>query len=67
MRSRNVSNLSLHRASVRPSATVVFRGELKSLTGYTDADWAGDHDVRCFTSGFVFDIGSAAISWSSKR
>ena len=67
MRSRNLSNLSLHRASVRPSATLVFVGELKSLTGYTDADWAGDHDGRRSISGYVFDVGSAAISWSSTR
>lgn len=37
------------------------------LTGYTDADWAGDHETRRSTSGYIFTIGSAAISWSSKR
>ena len=46
---------------------LVFRGALKPLTGYTDADWAGDQDTRRSTSGYVFDVGSAAISWSSKR
>ena len=46
---------------------LVFRGDLKPLTGYTDADWAGDQDTRRSTSGYVFDVGSAAISWSSKR
>ena len=41
---------------------LVFRGDLKSLSGYTDADWAGDQDTRRSTSGYVFDVGSAAIS-----
>jgi hypothetical protein len=46
---------------------LVFRGSIEPLTGYTDSDWAGDHDTRRSTSGYVFSIGSAAISWSSKR
>ena len=46
---------------------LVFRGALKPLSGYTDADWVGDQDTRRSTSGYVFDVGSAAISWSSKR
>lgn len=40
---------------------------MSPLTGYTDADWAGDRDTRRSTLGFVFNIGSGAISWSSKR
>lgn len=46
---------------------LVFRGTLKPLTGYSDADWAGDLETRRSTSGFLFNIGSGAISWSSKR
>jgi hypothetical protein len=46
---------------------LVFRGTLQPLTGYTDSDWAGDPDTRRLTSGYVFSLGSAAISWSSKR
>ena len=46
---------------------LIFRGDLKPLSGYADADWAGDQDTRRSTSGYVFDIDSAAISWSSKR
>lgn len=45
---------------------LVFRGPLTALSGYSDSDWAGDYDTRKSTSGFVFGIGSAAISWSSK-
>ena len=37
------------------------------LVGYTDADWAGHKADRRSTSGFVFSLGSGAISWSSKK
>ena len=36
------------------------------LIGYTDSDWAGSIDVRK-TSGYVFHMGSRAISWASKK
>jgi hypothetical protein len=47
--------------------SLVFRRELQLLEGYTDSDWAGDQDTRRSMSGYVFNLGSAAISWSSKR
>ena len=34
--------------------------------GYSDADWAGDLDSRRSTSGFVFLMAGAAVSWGSK-
>ncbi|XP_021843480.2 secreted RxLR effector protein 161-like [Spinacia oleracea] len=37
------------------------------LTGYTDSDWAGSIDDRKSTSGYVFQLGTKAISWSSKK
>ena len=37
------------------------------VAGYCDADYAGDHDTRRSTTGYIFDLGSAAISWCSKR
>ena len=46
---------------------LVYRGDLQPLTGYTDADWAGDIETRRSTSGYIFNLGSGAISWSSKR
>jgi hypothetical protein len=45
---------------------LVFKGTLSDLAGYTDADWAGDLSTRRSTSGFIFSVGSAVISWSSK-
>ena len=37
------------------------------LFGYTDADWAGSMTDKRSTSGFMFSLGSAAITWSSKK
>jgi hypothetical protein len=46
---------------------LVYEGELQPLRAYTDADWAGDLGTRRSTSGYIFNLGSGAISWSSKR
>jgi len=46
---------------------LVYHGSLQPLIGYTDSDFAGDPHTRRSTSGYVFNLGSAAISWSSKR
>jgi hypothetical protein len=45
---------------------LVFKDPLAVLSGYIDSDWAGDFDSRKSTSGYVFNVGSAVISWSSK-
>ncbi|KAJ7954712.1 Retrovirus-related Pol polyprotein from transposon TNT 1-94 [Quillaja saponaria] len=43
------------------------KGEKSALTGFTDSDYVGDQDDRKSTSGFVFMLGSGAVSWSSKK
>ncbi len=44
------------------------RGEVKGCVGYSDADCpAGDVDDRTSTSGYVFQISNAAVSWRSKK
>ena len=35
--------------------------------GYSDADWAGDLDDQRSTSGYLFHLSGAAVSWRSKR
>ena len=39
----------------------------KECVGYSDVDWAGDLDNRRSTSGYVFKISGAAVSWRSKK
>jgi len=42
------------------------KGNLR-LIGYSDSDWGGDMDQRKSTTRYVFMLGGAAISWSSKK
>ncbi|KAI5318095.1 hypothetical protein L3X38_037803 [Prunus dulcis] len=37
------------------------------LSGYCDADWAGDPNTCRSTTGYVVFLGSNPISWSSKK
>ena len=37
------------------------------LSSWSDSDWAGDVDTRRSTSGYVLQLGSSTVSWSSKR
>ncbi|KAJ9516325.1 hypothetical protein QJQ45_001050 [Haematococcus lacustris] len=41
-------------------------GEAAELQGYCDADYAGDKDTARSTTGYVFAMNGAAISWSSR-
>lgn len=36
------------------------------LVGYCDSDWAGDVSTRRSTTGYVFMLGGAAVSWESR-
>ena len=42
-------------------------GQNIKLTGYCDADWAGDVSERRSTTGYAFMLGDGVVSWSSKR
>jgi hypothetical protein len=44
-----------------------YTGNLTEVQGYSDADWGGDLDGRRSTGGYIFNLGSGAISWRSKR
>ena len=37
------------------------------LSGYTDVDWAGSIADKKSTYGCCFSLGSAMISWQSKK
>jgi hypothetical protein len=49
------------------SLSLAYKGQLQMLRGFTDADWAGCHQTRRSTAGYLFNIRSGAISWQSKR
>ena len=41
--------------------------ECSNLVGYKDNDWAGSVDDQKSTFGYIFHIGSGAISWAFKK
>eukprot|EP00253_Pinus_taeda_P006858 PITA_06858 len=41
--------------------------ECSYLIGYTNSDWEGSVDNQKRTSGYVFQMGSGALSWVSKK
>jgi hypothetical protein len=41
------------------------RSDSLEISGYSDADYAGDQDDRKSTSGYVFTLAGGAISWRS--
>ena len=43
-----------------------YGGSEIKLQGYVDSDLAGDIDSRRSTTGYVFTLGSAAVSWISQ-
>ena len=57
---RYLQGTKMHGICYKPSATIDFRG-------YSDADWAGDVADRKSTSGYVFMLLGAPVSWGSKK
>ncbi|KAL5752990.1 hypothetical protein ACOSQ2_023497 [Xanthoceras sorbifolium] len=46
--------------------TLCFKGGDTTLTGYVDADLAGNVDIRKSTTGYVYTLGGTAVSWVSQ-
>jgi len=49
------------------SGMALVYGSVDKLIGYTDSDFAGDLNDRKSTSGYVFTLAGAAVSWKSKK
>eukprot|EP00253_Pinus_taeda_P020674 PITA_20674 len=58
-------NMQNSKATVTP--TVMGLKLTKEDNSYTDSDCAGSVDDKKSTSGYVFHMGSGAISWASKK
>jgi len=46
---------------------ITYRPPPMRLTGYSDADWAGDVNTRRSTTGYVVMLNNGAIAWKSQR
>ena len=57
---RYLRGTKTHGINYKPSDKIDFRG-------YSDADWAGDLADRKSTSGYVFILLGARVSWGSKK
>ncbi|XP_062085779.1 secreted RxLR effector protein 161-like [Humulus lupulus] len=42
------------------------KGDEVKIVGYCDTDYAGDYDTRRSSTGYVFKLGSGAVSWCNK-
>ncbi|KAL5742036.1 hypothetical protein ACOSP7_028768 [Xanthoceras sorbifolium] len=51
---------------VTTNKTLCFKGGDTTLTGYVDADLAGNVDIRKSTTGYVYTLGGTAVSWVSQ-
>ncbi|CAI7870400.1 unnamed protein product [Closterium sp. NIES-54] len=50
-----------------PNLGLVYEAGPIELKGYADSDYAGDPSTRKSTSGYVFTLLGAAVSWQSKK
>ena len=46
---------------------ITYRPPPMRLTGYSDADWAGDVNTRRSTTGYVVMLNNGAVAWKSQR
>jgi hypothetical protein len=46
---------------------LTYKRSAENLINYTDADWAGDRDIRRSTSDYIFLMQRAPINWRLKR
>jgi hypothetical protein len=50
-----------------PNKGLTYKRSAEGLIDYTDADWAGDRDIRRSTNNYIFLMQRASISWRLKR
>lgn len=45
---------------------IIYRPSSMRLIGYSDADWAGDVNTRCFIIGYAIMIKNTTVAWKSQ-
>ena len=50
-----------------PTLGITYSPPPSKLTGFSDADWAGDINTRRSTTGYVVMLNNGAIAWRSQR
>ena len=58
--------LAYLKGSINYKITYSHGGDLAPI-GFVDADYVGDIDTHCSTSGYIFIMAGGPVSWSSKR
>ena len=53
--------------STRNYGLLYDKKKVMDFIGYSDADRAGDLDDHRSTSGYIFKLSGAAVSWGSKK
>ena len=41
-------------------------GNQNGLIGYSNTDWAGDHETSCSTTGYAIFLANGFVSWLSR-
>jgi hypothetical protein len=47
--------------------SLIYKDTIQKLINYINANWKRNHNIRRFTSDFVFNINSDVINWQFKR
>ena len=64
---KSIKHVTRYLNGTRNYGLLYDKEKVTGFIGYSDADWAGDLDVRWSTSGYVFKLSGAAVSWRSKN
>ena len=64
---KSIKHIMRYLNGVRNYGLLYDKEKVMDFIGYSDADWAGDLDDRRSTSGNLFKLSEAAVSWRSKK
>jgi hypothetical protein len=62
-----VKSILRHIKAIVSMGLLYKKGEASTLTGFSDADWAGCIDDKRSTGAYLFKLGSTPITWCSRK